>query len=104
MARQEYEAAKKEYNLGHLEKALEHFEASYRLTGAPELLYNMALVNRDLFQRTRKLEYLDEAIARFHTYLDNQKSTRDPKRRATIEEEMKAAEDLLAHERAARAQ
>jgi hypothetical protein len=103
LGRQEYEAAKKEYNLGHFEKALEHFETSYRLTAAPELLYNLALVNRDLFQRTRKLEYLVEAIARFHSYLENSKSTQDPKRRATIEAELKGAEDLLAHERAARA-
>ena len=103
LGRQEYETAKKEYNLGHFDKALEHFEASYRLTAAPELLYNLALVNRDLFQRTRKLEYLEDAISRFHTYLDNKKSTQDPKRRATIEGELKSAEDELAHERASRA-
>jgi tetratricopeptide (TPR) repeat protein len=103
LGRQEYETAKKEYNLGHFDKALEHFEASYRLTAAPELLYNLALVNRDLFQRTRKLEFLEDAISRFHTYLDNKKSTQDPKRRATIEGELKSAEDQLAHERASRA-
>jgi len=103
LGKQEFETAKKEFNLGHYEKALEHFETSYRLTALPELLYNLGVVNRALFDRTRKTEYLDAAIERFKTYLANPRSTQDPARRASIEKELKEAEDLLAREKAARA-
>ena len=103
LGKQEFETAKKEFNLGHYEKALEHFETSYRLTALPELLYNLGVVNRQLFERTRKPEYLEQAIERFKTYLANPRSTADPARRASIEKELQESEDLLAKDKQARA-
>jgi tetratricopeptide (TPR) repeat protein len=103
LGKQEFETAKKEFNLGHYDKALEHFETSYRLTALPELLYNLGVVNRHLFERSRKPEYLEQAIERFKTYLANPRSTADPVRRVSVEKELKDVEDLLARDKAARA-
>ena len=103
LGKQEFESAKKEFNLGHYEKALEHFETSYRLTAAPELLFNLGLVKKQLFARTRKLEYVEQAIEHFKAYIASGRAA-DPKRRELVEGEQKEAEDWLAKERASRAQ
>jgi len=104
--RHEFELANQELNLGHYEKALEHLEASYRLTGLPALLYNLGYVNKQLFERTRQLAHLDKAIDLLRSYLENAKPSADPKvveQRARAEKELKACEDALAREQAERA-
>jgi tetratricopeptide (TPR) repeat protein len=103
LGKQEYEAAKKEFALGHYEKALEHFETAYRLTALPELLYNLGVVQRQIFERTRQPENLEQAIARFKSYLGDSRSTQNPARRTSIEKELREAEERLAHEKAMRA-
>src|SRR5262245_47778670 len=79
VARQEFDLAEKELNLGHLEKSLEHFETCYRLTAKPAILYNLGYVNRQLFERSRKMAYLEQAIERFKGFLQNTAGTTDPK-------------------------
>jgi tetratricopeptide (TPR) repeat protein len=100
-----YLLADQELNLGHYEKALEHLESAYRLTSRPALLYNLGYVNRQLFSRTRKLDYLTHAIDLYRAFLDSLKSASDEKalaNKARAEKELKAAEDDLAQEQAAR--
>jgi tetratricopeptide (TPR) repeat protein len=107
LGKQEFEAGQKEFNLGHFEKALEHFESSYRLTNRPALLFNLGYVLKQLFERTRKIEYAEKAIDRFGAYLKETRGADDPqsvKQRERVEHELAAVTDELAKERAARAQ
>jgi tetratricopeptide (TPR) repeat protein len=106
LARQEFDLAEKELNLGHFEKSLEHFEACYRLTSKPQLLYNLGYVNRQLFERSRKLAFLEQAIERFKGFLSNTNGSTDPKvvaQRPRAETDLKSAEDAYAREQAKRA-
>ena len=103
--RRQFDIANQELNLGHYEKALEHLEASYRLTNKAALLYNLGFVNRQLFSRTRNLAYLTRAIDLYRTFLDGVKGTspKELEQRDRAAKELKAAEDDLAREQAARA-
>jgi hypothetical protein len=103
LGKQEYETAKKEFNLGHYEKALTHFETAYRLTALPELLYNLGVVQRQLFEQTRNPENLEQAIARFKSYLADSRSLENPERRAGIEKVLRETEERLARDKAERA-
>jgi tetratricopeptide (TPR) repeat protein len=103
LGKREYEAGKKEFNLGHYEAALGHFETAYRLTALPELLFNLGVVERQLFERTRKPENLELAVERFKAYLGDPRATLDPARRAGVEKELHETEEKWAREKAARA-
>jgi tetratricopeptide (TPR) repeat protein len=103
LGKQEYDAGKKEFNLGHYEKALAHFETAYRLTALPELLYNLGVVQRQLFEQTRNPENLEHAIERFKAYLADPRTLQNPERRAGIEKVLAEAEERLARDKAMRA-
>src|SRR5207237_2517446 len=86
--------------------ALAHWETSYRLTSKPALLYNLGYCNKRLYERTRRLDYLEQAIERLRAYLDTTKAAADPKTlgvRAKAEQELKQAESELTREKASRA-
>jgi hypothetical protein len=106
LGRQEFETGERELNLGHYEKALEHFENSYRMTAKPALLFNLAYVNRQIYEKTRDLSYLRATVERYRGFLENTKTATEPKivnQRPKAEKELKAAEDELARELASRA-
>jgi tetratricopeptide (TPR) repeat protein len=95
-ARQEFALAKRELDLGHLESALAHFEASYRASGKVGLLYNIGYVYKQLYLRTQKLDQLEQAIERLQLYLAGTKAMTDPvslQQRARAEKELREAED-----------
>jgi tetratricopeptide (TPR) repeat protein len=106
LGKKEFEIASAEFNLGHYDKALEHFEASYRLTGKPALLYNIGFVHAHLWQRTRTLAQLEQAIDRYRAFLASTKSDSDPRvlqLRPKVENDLAAAEEELQAEKARRA-
>ena len=105
LGRQEFDIAQREFNLGRYEAALEHFEAAYRLSARPGLLYNIGYTYRQLFQRTRKLELLELSIERFRSYLAAVQETDAASKagRERTQSELKLAETELANEQAARA-
>jgi tetratricopeptide (TPR) repeat protein len=106
LGKREYALGEREFNLGHYEKALEHFEAAYRLTAAPGLLYNIGYTYRQLYQRTRKLEYLEEAIDRYRAFQNSTRGMNDPKtnmNRERTEKELKLSLDEIGKEKAERA-
>jgi tetratricopeptide (TPR) repeat protein len=104
--RDEFDKGTKELNLGHYEAALSHYEASYRLTNKPALLYNLGYVNRQLFQRTRSLAYLEQAIERYKAFLEIAANNTDPKvlaNKERAEKELQTSQDEFAREQASRA-
>ena len=76
--REEFMLGEKELNLGHYEESLKHFEASYRLTSKPALLFNLGYVNRKLFERSKNIAHLEEAVERLRSFVDVTKSATDP--------------------------
>ena len=105
--RLEFEVANKEFNLGNFDKALAHFEAAYRLSSRPQLLYNIGFVEKQLFERTHHLDSLHRAIERFKSYLAIVPSSSDPAvaaSRKRTEDQLKDAEDELVREESARAE
>jgi len=106
LGKKEFEAGRAEFDLGHYDEALQHFEASYRLTDKPALLFNIGYVHRRLFDRTRRLDQLELAIERFRTFLKRTAQEVDATvvaQRGRVERDLKDAEDTLATEQAARA-
>jgi hypothetical protein len=106
LGRQEFDAGRAEFDLGHYEAALEHFERSYRLTALPALLIDIGRVRRLLFDRTRDLAQLADAIERLEAFLaatQNDHEPRNEARRARAEKMLAEARQLLARERADRA-
>jgi tetratricopeptide (TPR) repeat protein len=105
-AKREFEWASTEFNLGHYEQALVHFENSYRLSGRPALLYNLGYVNKQLFERSRRLDRLELAIERWETFLSSTAQDADPKVQALrpkVEKELEEARRELTREKSARA-
>jgi tetratricopeptide (TPR) repeat protein len=104
--KREFERARTELNLGHYEQARTHFEASYRLTARPALLYNLGYVERKLFERTRREEHLVQAAERLRAFLRAFARDDDPANlaaRARAENELREIEELQTAERVARA-
>jgi tetratricopeptide (TPR) repeat protein len=106
LGKQEYMVAISELNLGHYESALEHLEASYRLTSKPALLFNLAYVHGQLFQRDRKIERLEKSIELYRSYLANTRDSTEPDviaQRTRAESALGVSLETLGQERAARA-
>jgi hypothetical protein len=61
-AKHYYESATREFDLGHFEEAAQEFEASYRASGDPALLYNIA-------QSYRQARNFSKALFFYKTYL-----------------------------------
>ncbi|MFW6067615.1 MAG: tetratricopeptide repeat protein [Myxococcota bacterium] len=62
-ARALFEAGRTAFEAGRFEAALRHFEASYELSGHPQLLYNIGTT-------ADRLRMDDEALAAFQEYLE----------------------------------
>jgi tetratricopeptide (TPR) repeat protein len=106
LAKKEYEEGSRDFDLGHYDEALKHFETSYRLSGKPGLLFNIGWTHEWMYRRNRKLEELDHAIERFKAFLIETGGTTDRallQLRARSETELKRCEGELSKERAARA-
>ena len=101
LGRREFESGKTEFNLGNYEKALNHFETAYRLSNRPALLYNLGVTQRRLFDRSRKIENLMNAIDRFRGYLASTAGTDQAlaTQRGRVVESLREAEALWAKER-----
>jgi tetratricopeptide (TPR) repeat protein len=106
LGRQEFDDGEREFNLGHYPQALDHFETAYRLTARPPLLFNVGVALQRLWQQTRRIERLEQAIERFRSFLaavpKGDPATEAPRRR--VERELALAEAELARERVSRAQ
>jgi tetratricopeptide (TPR) repeat protein len=61
-ARQAFEEGRRAYNMGHFSQAIAAFEASYRLSGDPVLLFNLAQAHRQAGQ-------LDLSLNAYRAYL-----------------------------------
>jgi tetratricopeptide (TPR) repeat protein len=61
-ARQHFQVGKALLDAGRFAQAAEEFEAAYRLSGRPQLLYNLYVASRDAGQ-------LDKAVESLRTYL-----------------------------------
>ena len=106
VGKREFEAGRTEFNLGNYDEALAHFEASYRRTGKPGLLYNLGVAKKRLFERTHELGKLEQAIEHFRAFLANTQSADDAgvrEQRARAEKDLADAEDEATRERSARA-
>jgi len=106
LGKKEFEAGSRDFDLGNYDKALEHFEASYKLTGKPALLFNIARVHEYKYRRNKSLPELEAAIERVKMYLSITVADTDPaslQLRARSQAELKKYEDELAKERTARA-
>lgn len=62
-AREHFQLGRTFYDAGRFQQAAEEFEAAYRLSGRPQLLYNLYVAHRDAGE-------LDKAIVSLRTYLD----------------------------------
>src|SRR5690349_13864999 len=69
LGRGEFDEGEREFNLGHYDRALDHFETAYRLTARPQLLYNLAVALRQMWQQTRRLELLEQVTDRLRAFL-----------------------------------
>lgn len=103
LGKQEFERGRTEFNLGNYEAALKHFEASYRLTGRPALLYNIGVTERRLFERTRQLARLEQAVERLRAFLTSAAEV-PPEQRSRAKADLDEVEALLQRETAARAE
>ena len=97
----EFDKGVAEFELGNYEKALEHLETAYRLSRRTRVLLNLGVVYGIMFDRTRKIEYLDKAQDRFKSFLQSNPSAEE---KAKAEGYLKKAQDLQAKELARRAQ
>ncbi len=85
-ARAAFEAGRTAYEAGEFEVALEHFREAHRLTGSPEILYNIATCA----DRLRRDEVALEA---YRGYLAQSQSTPD---RAQVQSRVRVLEEQIA--------
>jgi tetratricopeptide (TPR) repeat protein len=62
-AREHFQLGRTFYDAGRFQQAAEEFEAAYRLSGRPQLLYNLYVAHRDAGE-------LDQAIVSLRAYLE----------------------------------
>jgi tetratricopeptide (TPR) repeat protein len=62
-ARQHFQLGRTFYDSGRFQQAVEEFEAAYKLSGRPQLLYNVYVAQRDVGE-------LQEAVDALRAYLD----------------------------------
>jgi tetratricopeptide (TPR) repeat protein len=83
-AKRLHNAGASAYRLGHFDEALEQFEASYRLTHFPELLFNVAQLHRKLWESGHDPEHLRRAVEVYRRFLDEAPANAARRRDATV--------------------
>ena len=100
-ARALYREGSSLFQLGKYEEALEKFEACYKLSPLPLILYNIALTQRELGERDRDPQRLREATSmyrNFHRAMQRDPSLIDESRNITptaITEDMAVVDKLI---------
>jgi hypothetical protein len=88
-AREHYENALREFDLGHFEEAAQAFEASYRASGDPVLLFDIA-------QAYRQARNFSKALFFYKSYLANYaRRGAVPPRKSEVEQRIEEAELAL---------
>jgi hypothetical protein len=78
LGKKEFEAGSRDFDLGNYDRAFEHFEASYKLTGKPALLFNITRVHEYKYRRNKDIHELEAAIERVTMYLNLTANETDP--------------------------
>lgn len=88
-AKQRYESGLRNFDLGRFEEAAEDFQAAYKLTGDPTLLFNTA-------QAYRQAHNFSKALLFYKTYLGAfARRGREPPNRQEVEERIAEAQQSL---------